>query len=59
MNRVIVLLKSKTLWGAVLTAAAWLLNQPHVGPLEILQALGAIVSAAGVRDAITKAEAFK
>lgn len=54
MNRIKTLLKSKTFWGAVVAAVAWTLKQPHIDATVILQALGAIVSAAGVRDAITK-----
>lgn len=53
-DRLVTVLKSKTLWGAVFASAAWLVAQPHVGLPEIIQAIGAVVSAAGVRDAITK-----
>lgn len=54
MNRLVVLLKSKAVWGALFTAGAWLLKQQHVGPLEIMEALGGVLSTAGLRDAITK-----
>jgi len=54
VNRLVVLLKSKTFWGAVVTGAAWLLGQPHVGVPEVAQAVGGIITAAGVRDSITK-----
>lgn len=52
MGRFGILLKSKTLWGSIATAVAWLLAQPHVGGVEVVQAVGAVVTAAGVRDAI-------
>lgn len=48
------LLKSKLVWGAVLAAGAWLLNQPHIGIVEVVQALGGVIAAAGTRDAIRK-----
>jgi hypothetical protein len=54
MSRLAVLLKSKTVWGAVLGAGAWLIGQPHVGVVEVMQAAGTVLSAAGVRDAIAK-----
>lgn len=57
MNRLLTILKSKTFWGAVCTAGAWLAAQQHVGVTEIMQASGAVLSAAGLRDAITKATA--
>lgn len=53
--RLVIILKSKTLWGAVFGAAAWLVSQPKIGIAEIVQALGTVLSAAGVRDAIAKA----
>lgn len=52
MSRLGVILKSKTFWGSVLTAGAWLFGQPHVGGTEIIQAVGGVVTAIGVRDAI-------
>lgn len=52
MGRLGVILKSKTMWGSILTAGAWLIGQPHVGGVEVLQALGGVVTAIGVRDAI-------
>lgn len=54
MRRLDVILKSKTVWGAVFTAAAWLLKQDHIGVIEIVQAAGALLSAIGIRDAITQ-----
>lgn len=54
-GRLLVLVRSKTVYGAVFAAAAWLMGQPHIGVGEIVQALGTVLSAAGVRDAITKA----
>lgn len=50
--RLVVLLKSKTVWGAVLTSGAWFIQQPHHGVIEIVRALGMVLGAAGVRDAI-------
>lgn len=48
------LLRSKTVWGVLLTAGAWLLQQPAIGVVEVIQAIGTVVAAAGVRDAIKK-----
>lgn len=56
-GRLLVLFKSKAVWGAIFAAAAWLASQPHVGLADVVQALGTVLSAAGVRDAITKATA--
>lgn len=53
-QRLVVLLKSKTLWGAVFAAGAWLAQQPKIGVADCVQALGMVLSAAGVRDAITQ-----
>lgn len=47
-------LRSKTVWGAILSAGAWLLTQPAIGVVEVVQAVGAVLTAAGVRDAIKK-----
>ena len=52
MNRFAILLKSKTLWGSVATAAGWLLAQPHVSGIDVLQAVGGVVTAVGLRDAV-------
>lgn len=52
MSRLGILLKSKTMWGSLATAVAWLLAQPHVGGTEVVQAIGGVVTAIGVRDAI-------
>lgn len=54
-TRLKTILTSKTFWGAVLTAGAWLTHQQHVGPAEVIQAVGGVLTAAGVRDSITKA----
>lgn len=55
MDRLKIILSSKTFWGAVLSGGAWLIAQPHVGITELIQAGGAILTAAGVRDSFTKA----
>lgn len=54
VNRIAILLKSKTLWGSIFAAGAWLIAQPTVGLVQVAQALGTVISAAGVRDAITQ-----
>ncbi len=48
------LLKSKLVWGSILAAGAWLLSQPTIGIVEVVQALGGVIAAAGTRDAIRK-----
>lgn len=50
------LLRSKTVWGTIFAAAGWLVAQPAVGTAEVIQAVGTIVTAAGVRDAFRKTE---
>lgn len=50
------LLRSKTVWGAVFAAGGWLVSQPVIGVAEVIQAIGTIVTAAGVRDAFRKTE---
>ena len=50
------LLRSKTVWGVIIGAGTWLLNQPdgiHIA--NALMALSAVITSAGVRDAIAKA----
>lgn len=56
MGRLAIVLKSKTFWGSILGAGAWLLNQPHVSPVDILQAVGGVVAAVGLRDAVGKVQ---
>lgn len=48
------ILKSKTFWGAVLTAGSWLLAQQHIGLVEVGQAVGGLIGTIGLRDALTK-----
>ena len=57
-------LKSKTFWGVVLSVGATLLKNPHIGPTEVIQALGPVLDATqvsgaglaviGLRDAVGK-----
>ena len=54
-NRIRLIVTSKTVWGVVLSTGAWLLSQPKITVAEIIQAIGMILSAAGVRDAIARA----
>lgn len=55
MNRIGILLKSKTVWGTVLGAATYLLGLGHSPSiLEVVQAAGPVIAAVGVRDAISK-----
>lgn len=46
------LLKSKTFWGAIAAAAGLLLNAAVIDTTVILQAIGIVVGAIGLRDAI-------
>jgi hypothetical protein len=55
MSRLLVLLRSKTVWGAVCAAGGWLAQQPKLGVAEYVQAVGMVLTAAGVRDAIEQA----
>lgn len=54
-SRIRTLLTSKTVLGAVCTAASWLAGQPTIGVADVVQALGMVLTAAGVRDAIAQA----
>lgn len=47
------LLTSKTVWGAVIAAASWLIQQPTIGIPEVIQAVGMVIAAIGVRQAIS------
>lgn len=51
-KRIFTLLKSKTVIGAVLGAAAYLVNLEHIDANAILQAAGPVLAAIGVRDAL-------
>lgn len=53
-KRLLVLLKSKAVWGAVFAAGAWLVEQPVIDAASIIQAAGGILTAVGVRDSIEK-----
>lgn len=48
-------LTSKTVWGALLGAGAWLVSQPHIDPAAVVQAIGTVIAAIGVRHAVAKA----
>lgn len=48
-------LKSKTVWGGLLTAASIVLSAPVVTPEVIVQAAGILLGAVGLKDAISKA----
>lgn len=50
------LFRSKTVWGAVLVAAASVINAPAVTVSVIVKAVGTVLTAAGVRDALHKVE---
>lgn len=54
MERIKALAKSKTVWGALFGAGAWIISQPHVGVIEVLQAGGTVLTAIGLRDSVTK-----
>jgi len=48
------LLKSKTVWGGIFTAASVVLTAPAVTPEVIVQAGGILLGVFGLRDAISK-----
>lgn len=54
MKRIALLVKSKTVWGAVAGAVAYLTGLDHIGVHEAIQAAGPVIAAIGVRDAITQ-----
>lgn len=57
-------LKSKTFWGVVTSVVATLLKNPHIGPVDVISAIGPVLDAAqaggaglaviGLRDAQAK-----
>jgi len=49
-------LKSKTFWGAVAVAVAGLLGAETIDQTSILHAVGLVLGALGIRDAIAKVE---
>lgn len=50
------LLKSKTVWGAILGAGSFLLNSAHIDVATLGQAVGIILGAVGLRDAVEPAK---
>lgn len=52
MKRIKILLFSKTVIGAVLGAAAYLVGLDHIDANAVLQAAGPVLAAVGVRDAM-------
>lgn len=50
-------LKSKTFWGLVISAAAWIVKQPHIDVATILQGAGGLIVGTGLRDAIAQLKA--
>ena len=55
MRKLKKLLKSKTVWAGILGTAAWVLEQPAITPLVVVQAASMLLGVAGVRDAWDKA----
>lgn len=54
LSKVLKLARSKTVIASVLGATAYLLKQPSIATPEILDAVGMVLGAAGVRDALSK-----
>lgn len=54
MNRLGKLFRSKTVWGSILAAGAWLIAQPAINAPEIVQAVGTVLAAIGVKDSFIK-----
>jgi hypothetical protein len=54
VKRFLAIIKSKTVWGALLGAGSWLASQDHVGVVQVIQAGGTVLSAIGLRDSVTK-----
>lgn len=53
-GKILKLARSKTVIASVLGASAYLLKQPAIGSPEVLDAVGMVLGAAGVRDALSK-----
>lgn len=53
------LLRSKTVWGAVIGVVGWALNQPHIDLPTVVTGIGTILGAGGIRDALHKVEESK
>ncbi len=54
MNRILTLLKSKTVWGTIAAVAGWLASQPTLDKTTILTGAGVVLTGVGVRDSVTK-----
>lgn len=54
MNRLLHLLTSKTVWGAVVGAGGYLSAQPHIGIGQVAIAAGGVLAAVGVKDNFVK-----
>lgn len=52
MKKFAYLFKSWTIWGAVGGSLTWLSQQPHVGPVEVIQSVAAVMTAIGLRRAV-------
>lgn len=53
-GKILKLARSKTVIASVLGATAYLLKQPAIATPEVLDAVGMVLGAAGVRDALAK-----
>jgi hypothetical protein len=56
MNRFFNILKSKTVWGSIIAAGGYLINQPKIGVVEIITAAGVVLAGIGVKDGQVKTE---
>jgi len=54
LNRVILILKSKTFWASVITAGGYLTQVTNIGFPEILTAVGIVLAGAGIKDNFIK-----
>jgi hypothetical protein len=52
--RLLTLVKSKTVWGAIFAAIGWLAKQPQLTIPDVITAIGMILTGVGVRDSFTK-----
>lgn len=54
MKSIFRLLKSKTVWGTILTVVGALAGKDTVTPTDIMTGIGVIVGVAGARDVVAK-----
>lgn len=56
MKRLLAILKSKTVWGAIFATGGILVKQETIDPADLVAAIGAVLVAVGIKDGQSKQE---